>query len=204
MRTPGIRRALPGYSSPIIPLNAPNVLTLLRIALVPVMVLFIAQDEGGALAAAAAVFVLASLTDAADGYLARSRDLITDFGRLADPVADKLLVGAALLSLVAVDRVAAWIAAVVILREVAVSALRWYAGTTGIVVAVSGWGKAKTAVQMTALTVLMLVGDPAALWIDGMLAAVVAVTVASGVDYFLGYQRQASEAPAGAVTVARW
>ena len=170
----------------------------------PVLVLLILRDQTGALGAAAAVFVVASLTDAADGYLARSRNLITTFGRLADPVADKLLVGAALVSLVAVDRVAAWIAAVVILREVAVSALRWYAGTGGIVVAVNGWGKAKTAVQMTALTALMATTDPTAMWVDGMLATVVAVTVASGVDYFLEYQRRAAERPAGAVTVARW
>ena len=192
---------MPGYSSPIIPLNAPNLLTLARIALVPFLVLAIARGE---LVLAGGIFVLASVTDAADGYLARSRNLITTFGRLADPVADKLLVGAALLSLVAVERLAMWIALVVIGREVAVSALRWYASTGGVTIAVSGLGKAKTAVQMTALTALMVTTDPTALWVDGMLAAVVAVTVASGVEYFIGYQRGEADAPARAVTVARW
>lgn len=199
-----VEGAAPGYFRPIIPLNAPNVLTLARIALVPVMVLLVLGDETGALTAAAAVFVVASITDAADGHLARSRNLITRFGRLADPVADKLLVGGALVSLVAVDRLAAWIAIVVIAREAFVSALRWYAGTEGISIHVSGLGKAKTGAQMTAIAVLMLVSDPTGTAISAMLAAMVTLTVASGIDYLLCYLRQAPGARAQPVTVARW
>jgi CDP-diacylglycerol--glycerol-3-phosphate 3-phosphatidyltransferase len=123
---------------------------------------------------------------------------------LADPVADKLLVGAALLSLVSVDRLAAWIAAVVIGREAFVSALRWYAGTEGISIHVSALGKAKTGAQMTAITALMLVGDTGAAWVDAMLAVVVTLTVASGIDYLLGYWRQSAAPRTSPVTVARW
>lgn len=189
--------------SSIVPLNVPNVLTLVRIVLVPVMVLAIARDDTGALTVAALIFVVAAVTDAADGYLARSLNLITRFGRLADPVADKLLVGAALASLVAVDRLAAWIAAVVVLREVAVTALRWHAGTEGITLHVSALGKLKTGAQMTAIPLLMLVPDPSADWIAPVLAAVVLVTIASGVDYALTYLRQTAGTDRVA-TVARW
>ena len=194
----------PGYFRPIIPLNAPNALTLARIALVPVMVLLVLNDETGALTAAAAVFIVASVTDAADGHLARSRNLITRFGRLADPVADKLLVGGALISLVAVDRLATWIAVVVIAREAFVSGLRWYAGTEGISIHVSGLGKAKTGAQMTAITVLMLVSETTGAWISAMLAVMVTLTVASGIDYLLSYLRQSPGPRTSPVTVARW
>ena len=171
------------------PLNLPNALTLIRIGLVPVMVLLIALDEG-ALLLAAAVFGIAALTDVADGHVARSRNLITTFGRIADPVADKLLVGAALVSLVLVDRLAVWIALIIIAREVGVSALRWYAGSQGITISVSGLGKAKTGVQMTAIPMLMLIPDTSAAWVSGVLLLVVAITVASGIDYALTYARE--------------
>ena len=179
------------------PLNGPNLLTLSRIGLVPVMVALLLRDEPGALAAAAAVFGVAALTDAADGHLARTRGMCTAFGRLADPLADKLLVGAALGSLVAIDRLALWIALIVVGREVAVAALRWHAGANGIVIHVSQLAKAKTGVQMTAIALLMLAPDPAAPWVGALLAAVVAITVASGAQYALTYARR--PAPAGAV-----
>ena len=184
------------------PLNAPNLLTLFRIALIPVMVLLI---DAGNLLVAAAVFAVAAVTDVADGHLARSRNLITTFGRLADPVADKLLVGAALLSLVWVDRLALLVALVVLAREAGVSLLRWHAGTQGIVISVSAFGKAKTGVQMTAIPMLMVVPDPHAAWVLAVLAGVVLVTVASGVDYVLTFLReQSAAAAAGVVGAARW
>ena len=189
----------------IIPLNLPNLLTIVRICLVPVMVLLIALGASDGLILAAAVFAVAALTDVADGHVARSRNLITTFGRIADPVADKLLVGSALVSLVAIDRLALWVAAVIVLREVAVSLLRYHAGTQGIVISVSGLGKAKTGAQMTAIPMLMLVPDPTAPWVAAVMLGVVAITVASGLDYALTYDREASAAAAtGAVPVARW
>ena len=194
-----------GYFSSIIPLNAPNLLTIARIVLIPVMVLLLLGDHGAGLELAAAVFGVAAITDAADGHLARSRNMITTFGRLADPVADKLLVGAALLSLVVIDRLALWIAVVVLVREIVVSFMRWHAGLSGIVLSVSSFGKAKTGAQMTAIPLLMLVTDPTAGWVEAILLLVVAVTVASGLDYAVTYARQATAPdPADAVPVARW
>ena len=188
----------------MVPLNAANLLTIARVLLVPVMILLIARDDSGALHAAAAVFGIAAITDAADGHVARARNTITTFGRLMDPLADKLLVGAALASLVAVDRLALWIAAVIVLRDVGVSGLRWYAGTRGIIIAVSSLGKAKTGAQMTAIPMLMLVPFPTAAWVDAVMLAVAAVTVFSGIQYALTYARRVAAAPRGVVTAAEW
>ena len=188
----------------MVPVNAANLLTVFRIILVPVVIALLAGQGAGPLPLATLVFAVAALTDAADGHLARSRDMITTFGRLMDPLADKLLVGGALVSLVVIDRLALWIAVVVILREVAVSALRWYAGTRGIVVAVSPLGKAKTVMQMSAIVLLMLVPDAGAAWVEGLMLAVAAVTVASGLEYALSYARRTAAAPAGAVRVSAW
>ena len=188
----------------MVPLNAANLLTISRVALVPVMVLLVANDDAGALHAAALVFGIAAITDAADGHVARSRNTITTFGRLMDPLADKLLVGAALASLVAVDRLALWIAAVIVLRDLGVSGLRWYAGTRGIVIAVSSLGKAKTGAQMTAIPMLMLVPAPTAAWVDAVMLAVAAVTVVSAIQYALTYTRRAADTPVGVVPAAEW
>jgi CDP-diacylglycerol--glycerol-3-phosphate 3-phosphatidyltransferase len=193
-----------GVREPFLPINPPNLLTLARIALVPVMVLLLLADDGGSLPLAAAVFGIAALTDVADGHVARARNMITRFGRIVDSLADKLLVGAALITLVAIDRLALWIALVIIAREVAVSVLRWYAGTRGIVVAVNRFGKSKAGVQMTSIGLLMLVPDPDAAWVTALLLVVVAITVASGLQYFLTYARLAAAAPAGVAPVARW
>src|SRR5271167_833940 len=108
----------------VFPLNLPNVLTVLRIMLVPVLVVALLGNTPSGDVLAAVVFALASLTDFADGYLARTRGSITTFGKLMDPLADKLLIVAALLSLVSLHRLPAWIAMVIIAREVAVTVLR--------------------------------------------------------------------------------
>ena len=110
------------------PLNVPNVLTLLRILLVPVLVVALTEEIPNGPTIAAAVFVIAALTDGLDGYIARSRQSVTTFGKVMDPIADKLLIAAALLALVSLDRVAAWVAMVIIAREFAVSGLRIAAG----------------------------------------------------------------------------
>ena len=104
------------------PVNIPNVLTVLRILLVPVLVVALLDRTPNGDLLAAVVFAVASLTDAIDGYLARSRQRVTTFGKLMDPVADKLLVIGALLALVSLGRVAAWVAMVIIAREFAVTA----------------------------------------------------------------------------------
>ena len=169
-------------------LNAPNVLTLLRILLVPVLVALLLSEgpEGDWLAVL--VFCVASATDALDGWLARRTSSITTFGRLMDPLADKLLVTAALVSLVALDRLSAWVAMVIIAREFAVTGLRLLALEQGHTIHASVWGKAKTAFQVAMVLALIVVeGDPA--WLDALVYSTVAVTVLSGADYFFGLHR---------------
>ena len=176
-------------------LNVPNILTLLRILLVPVLVVALLDKTPNGDLLAAIVFAVASMTDAIDGYLARSRNWVTTFGKLMDPVADKLLVIAALLALVSLHRVAAWVAMVIIAREFAVTVTRLAATQSGVVVSANRWGKVKTAVQVTTIFLLIAVsGHPT--WLAVLVDATVAVTVLSGVDYVFGLRRQLNEAQA--------
>ena len=137
------------------PLNLPNTLTLLRILLVPVVVVALLDETPNGDAIAAGVFALAALTDGLDGYIARSRDAITTFGKLMDPLADKLLVTAALVSLVSLGRLEAWIAMVIIAREFAVTGLRGVAAEQGVVIQASWLGKMKTILQIAAIIALI-------------------------------------------------
>ncbi len=176
------------------PVNLPNVLTLVRILLVPVLVVALLAEATHGDIIAAGVFALASVTDMMDGYIARSRGQITTFGKLMDPIADKLLVVAALVSLVSLDRLAAWVAMVIIAREFAVTATRMAATQQGVVIAANGWGKAKTIVQVQAIFFLIAMGTPTPLWVDIWVYVAVGITVASGVDYFFGLRRHLGEA----------
>jgi CDP-diacylglycerol--glycerol-3-phosphate 3-phosphatidyltransferase len=138
-------------------MNLANKLTLIRIFLVPVFLLFIARKGipyGSFIATF--IFILASLTDKLDGYIARSRNQITNFGKFMDPLADKLLVTAALISLVELHVVPAWAAVIIIAREFAVSGLRSIAAAQGKVIAASWWGKIKTVIQIIAIILLLL------------------------------------------------
>ena len=128
-----------------------------------------------------------------DGYIARSRESITTFGKVMDPVADKLLIAAALMALVSLDRVAAWVAMVIIAREFAVSGLRIAAGQQGIVIPASGLGKIKTIVQSAAVLALIAAPQEDAVWVLGLVYAMVLVTVVSGADYFLNFRRRLEE-----------
>jgi CDP-diacylglycerol--glycerol-3-phosphate 3-phosphatidyltransferase len=180
-------------------LNLPNVLTLLRILLVPVLVAALVQEGGGGDKLAAAVFVVASITDALDGWIARRQKSVSTFGKLMDPLADKLLVTAALVSLVSLDRVSAWVAMVIIAREFAVTGLRQLAMEHGEVIPASVWGKIKTIAQVAMVLVLILVENSPA-WVDGLVWVTVAITVVSGADYFFGFRsliqaRQTRRAP---------
>ena len=175
------------------PLNLPNVLTVLRIMLVPVVVVALLGNTPSGDVLAAVVFALASLTDFVDGRLARSRGSITTFGKLMDPLADKLLIIAALLSLVSLNRLEAWVAMVIITRELAVTVLRLGATQAGVVIAASMFGKVKTCMQIAAiLAVIAVQGQP--LWVSLLLYATVVVTVLSGLDYFFGLRRQMQQA----------
>jgi CDP-diacylglycerol--glycerol-3-phosphate 3-phosphatidyltransferase len=175
--------------------NLPNLLTVTRIMLVPVLVVALLGNTPSGDVLAAVVFALASLTDFIDGYLARARDSITTFGKLMDPLADKLLIVAALISLVSLHRLAAWVAMVIITRELAVTVLRMTATQAGVVIAASMFGKIKTCLQIAAiLAVIAVHGQPA--WVMALLYTTVLVTVLSGLDYFFGLRRRIQQAQA--------
>jgi CDP-diacylglycerol--glycerol-3-phosphate 3-phosphatidyltransferase len=179
----------------VFPMNVPNVLTVVRILLVPVLVAALLVNTPGGDVFAAGVFVVASLTDFADGYIARSSGSVTTFGKLMDPLADKLLIIAALLSLVSLGRLDAWVAMVIIAREFAVTVLRVGAQREGVIIPASPLGKLKTCLQIAAILALIAVrGNP--LWVDLLVYAAVVVTVLSGLDYFFGLRRRLREAAA--------
>jgi CDP-diacylglycerol--glycerol-3-phosphate 3-phosphatidyltransferase len=169
-------------------LNLPNALTVFRILLVPVLVAALLSEGPSGDLLAAFVFVIASFTDALDGYIARRKRIETAFGKLMDPLADKLLITAALVALVSLDRLAAWVAMVIIARELAVTGLRQVAMEQGHVIGASPWGKAKTVAQIVMVLCLIAVDDPGA-WIDAVIYVTVAITVLSGADYFFGLHR---------------
>jgi CDP-diacylglycerol--glycerol-3-phosphate 3-phosphatidyltransferase len=168
-------------------LNLPNVLTVLRILLVPVLVAALLSASASGDLLAAVVFVVASLTDALDGWIARRRKSESTFGKLMDPLADKLLVVAALVSLVSLDRLSAWVAMVIIAREFAVTGLRQLAMEEGHVIPASMWGKVKTVTQIAMVLVLIAVDDRTVA-VDLLIYATVFVTIASGVDYFFNFR----------------
>jgi CDP-diacylglycerol--glycerol-3-phosphate 3-phosphatidyltransferase len=174
-------------------LNWPNFLTVARILLVPVLIVALLGHTSDGDVLAAIVFALASMTDFVDGYLARSRGSVTTFGKLMDPLADKLLIVAALISLVSLHRLAAWVAMVIIARELAVTVLRLGATQAGVIMPASNFGKLKTCVQIAAiLGVIAVHGHPA--WLDALVYAAVVITVASGLDYFFGLRRRIEQA----------
>ncbi len=163
-----------------------NKLTILRIILVPVFVALMMLNMG---LAATIVFVVASLTDMLDGYLARKRNEITNFGKFADPIADKILVVSALLCLMEIAVIPAWAVIIVIAREFIVSGLRMSAASQDVVIAADGFGKIKTITQMVSITMLLLgIGG-----IFGIIAQVlfyvsVVLTFLSGVSYIVKYK----------------
>jgi CDP-diacylglycerol--glycerol-3-phosphate 3-phosphatidyltransferase len=174
------------------PLNLPNVLTVARILAVPVIVVALLDETPNGDVIAAIVFALAAFTDGLDGYIARSRGSITTFGKLMDPLADKLLIVAALVALVSLDRLAAWVAMVIIAREFAVTGLRTIAAEQGVVIAASWLGKLKTIIQVAAVFALIL-WESSPLGVDLLVYAAVAATVISGADYFFGIRRRIEE-----------
>lgn len=138
-------------------MNLANKLTIIRIVLVPVFLIFMTlKDIPYFTIIAIAIFILASITDKLDGYIARSRNQVTRFGKFMDPLADKLLVTAALVCLVEYHIIPSWVAMIIIAREFAVTGLRAVAATEGIVIAASPWGKAKTVTQIVAIVLALI------------------------------------------------
>jgi len=168
-------------------MNLPNKLTLFRVILIPFFVFFLVYDNftGYGNYIALAVFIVASLTDLADGKIARKYNLVTNFGKFMDPLADKLLVSAALICLVYTGKLAAWIVIVIISREFFISGFREIAADNGIVIAASYWGKFKTTFQMLMIIVLILDIPNQFFNVLGIILTYVALalTIISLVDY---------------------
>jgi CDP-diacylglycerol--glycerol-3-phosphate 3-phosphatidyltransferase len=163
--------------------NLPNGLTVLRLGLVPVFIAFLVAGSPGSRIAAFTVFAIASVTDLLDGELARRSGLITDFGKVADPIADKALTGSALITLSALGDLAWWVTVVILAREIGVTVLRFWVIRHGVIAASRG-GKVKTVLQIVAIGLYILPLPTAAAWlrIVFMTAAVLA-TVVTGADY---------------------
>lgn len=167
-------------------MNLPNKLTVLRVIMVPFFVFFMLTDVGGAANKwiALIIFCVASLTDMLDGKIARARNLVTNFGKFMDPLADKLLVCSAMICMIPSGKLQAWIVIVIIAREFIISGFRLVAADNGIVIAASYWGKFKTVAQMAMIIVLIadfggvfdIIGT-ALIWIALIL------TVVSLIDY---------------------
>lgn len=170
-------------------MNLPNKITVVRILMIPFFIAALLIDFPFHQPIAAILFIVAALTDSLDGYLARSRNLVTDFGKFMDPLADKLLVSSALICFVQLGSVPAWVVIVIIAREFAITGLRTLAAADGIIISASKWGKAKTMSQMTAIVIILfnnwpfsLIGIP----MDTIMIYVATVlTVISGIDYLI-------------------
>lgn len=175
-------------------MNLPNKLTMLRIIMIPVFVVFALLQAQWAQYVALVIYLLACLTDMLDGKIARARNLVTDFGKFADPIADKLLVMAALVVLVSSNRMPAWVCIVMLAREFIISGFRLVAAGGGKVIAAGKLGKLKTVFQMAATIALMLfvpvVGEPlignAGVVIANVLMYIAAaLTIISGAEYII-------------------
>jgi CDP-diacylglycerol--glycerol-3-phosphate 3-phosphatidyltransferase len=174
-------------------LNLPNSITFFRVVLVPVLMAFLLVDVPYGDIFALVVFVVAAASDSLDGYLARRFRQTTVIGAFLDPLADKLIVTAALVSLVELGELSAWVAMVVIARELAVTGLRMVSAVQGTVIPASKWGKAKTASQMVAIAALIIeprwlkpewtLGGRTVTWY--LVLVMLILTVVSGVDYFI-------------------
>jgi CDP-diacylglycerol---glycerol-3-phosphate 3-phosphatidyltransferase len=176
--------------------NVANVLTMARVVLVPVFVACLLAGGTAWRLIALAIFCVASLTDLLDGRLARSRGLVTDFGKLADPVADKALTGAALICLSALGELPWWVTGVIMFRELGVTALRLVVIRRGVIAASRG-GKLKTLLQVVAICLYVLPGSlsPPGIIRGLFMAAAVVVTVVTGVDYVLQAMRLRRSVP---------
>lgn len=167
-------------------MNLPNKLTMFRVILIPFFVVFMLVDITTVDKwIALAIFIVASLTDLLDGKIARKYNLVTNFGKFMDPLADKLLVCSALICLVALDKIPAWIVIIIIAREFIISGFRLIASDNGVVIAASYWGKFKTTFQM--VMICLMIADIAALNLLTQIVMWVALilTVVSLVDYLV-------------------
>ena len=170
-------------------MNTPNKLTIARVIMIPFFVAFLMYDIAGDAGKwiALAIFVAASLTDTLDGYLARKYNLVTNFGKFMDPLADKLLVCSALICFTGTGKLPVWITIIIIAREFIISGFRLIAADNGIVIAASYWGKFKTVSQMIMIILMImdLPNGPFQMAIQVLIVIALALTVISLVDYIV-------------------
>ena len=164
-------------------MNTANKLTLMRVAMIPVFLLLLCLRFPFHRILALAVFILASATDFLDGYIARHYNQVTDFGKFMDPLADKVLVMAAMCWFVAAARMPVWVFVVILFREFAVTGLRLIAAERGKVIAAAWSGKVKTASTMVCICLMLLLHSRLLDWI--FVTVILLTTVCSGVEYFL-------------------
>ena len=168
-------------------MNLPNKLTLIRVAMIPFFVFFMLTDYAGPVSKwiALAIFIIASLTDLLDGKIARKYNMVTNFGKFMDPLADKLLVCAAMICLVEMAKLPAWMIIIIISREFIISGFRLIASDNGVVIAASYWGKFKTTFQM--VMICLLIADITAIAILTQMVTWIALilTVVSLIDYLV-------------------
>ncbi len=164
-------------------MNLPNKLTVLRVIMVPFFVFFMLTDVGANKWIALIIFCVASLTDMLDGKIARARNLVTNFGKFMDPLADKLLVCSAMICLITTGQLASWIVIIIIAREFIISGFRLVASDNGIIIAASYWGKFKTTFQMIAVILMILNLPVLRLVTDAFVWIALILTIVSLVDY---------------------
>ena len=176
-------------------MNLANKLTMLRVVMIPAFVIVLYADFEGCRYVALALFAIASFTDFLDGYIARSRNLVTDFGKFMDPLADKLLVCSALICLIELGELPAWMVLIIISREFIISGFRLVASDNGVVIAASYWGKFKTNFQMFMIIMLIIdLGTSTAVMIENILIVIAtALTIISLVDYLVKNKQVLSE-----------
>ena len=168
-------------------MNLPNKLTILRVFMIPFFVFFLLTDYFGEAGnwIALAIFIVASLTDLIDGKIARKYNLVTNFGKFMDPLADKLLVCSALICLIELERLSAVIVTIIIAREFIISGFRLVASDKGVVIAASNWGKFKTTFQMLMVCLLMANIEYISILTTVITWVAVALTVISLIDYIV-------------------
>lgn len=168
-------------------MNLANKITILRVFLIPIFIIMLYLDIDNNHIYAAIIFAIASITDALDGYIARSQNLITNFGKFIDPLADKMLVSTALILLVELGKIPGWIVVIIIAREFTITGFRVLAASEGITIAASPWGKIKTITQIFAIILILLNNFPfnsLNVPIDNiMLYLSLIFTIISGFDY---------------------
>jgi CDP-diacylglycerol---glycerol-3-phosphate 3-phosphatidyltransferase len=169
-------------------MNLPNKITIFRVCMIPIFLIFmLVSSIPGGRYIAAAIFIIAALSDLLDGYIARKHNLVTNFGKFMDPLADKLLVSSALICLVELELLPAWIVIIIIAREFIISGFRLIASDNGVVIAAGWWGKLKTVVQMVMSIMLIINLDYTFINILEQIAVYLAsaLTVISLIDYMI-------------------